>query len=77
MMCTMNKKRLEGGEGAFFRSWRRGFLSVICRDILHLWGCLMLHCFLETSLSYSSIIERKEVQRLIMKVGSITMFALL
>ena len=37
----------------------------------------MLHCFLETSLSYSSIIERKEVQRLIMKVGSITMFALL
>ena len=66
-----------GGERGLSFVLGRGFLSVICRDILHLWGCLMLHCFLETSLSYSSIIERKEVQRLIMKVGSITMFALL
>ena len=48
-----------------------GFLSVICKDFLHLCGCLVLHCFFEASSIYSSIIETKDVQRLIMKVGSI------
>ena len=47
------------------------FLSVICKDFLHLCGCLVLHCFLEASSIYSSVIETKEAQRLIMKVGSI------
>ena len=48
------------------------FLSVICKDFLDLFGCLVLRCFLEGRLIYSSIIETKEVQRLIMKVGSIS-----
>ena len=48
-----------------------GFVFVICKDFLHLCGCLVLHCFFEDSSFYSSIIETKEVQRLIMKVGSI------
>ena len=47
-----------------------GFLSVICKDFLHLCGCLALHCFLEASSIYSSVTEMKEVQRLIMKVVS-------
>ena len=48
------------------------FLSVICKDFLHLCSCLVLHCFLEASSIYSSVIETKEAQRrLIMKVGSI------
>ena len=34
---------------------------------------VVLHCFLEASSIYSSIKETKEVQRLIMKVGSINM----
>ena len=46
------------------------FLSVICKDFLHLSGFLVLHCFFEALLIYSSIIETKEVQRFIMKVGS-------
>ena len=37
----------------------------------HLCGYLVLHCFLEASSIYSSIIETKEVLRLIMKEGSI------
>ena len=48
-----------------------GFLSVICKAFLHLCGCLVLNCLLEASSVNSSIIETKEVQRLIMKVGSI------
>ena len=48
-----------------------GFLSVICKDFEHLCDCLVLHCFLEASSIYSSIIETKEAQRLIVKVGSI------
>ena len=46
-----------------------GFLSVIRKDLLNL--CGYLHCFLKASSIYSSIIQRKEVQRLIMKVASI------
>ena len=49
----------------------RVFLSVITTDFLHLCGCLVFHCFLEASSIYSSFIETKEVQKLIMKVGSI------
>ena len=45
-----------------------GFLSVICKDFLHLCDCLVLQYFLEAGSIYSSIIER---QRLIIKVGSI------
>ena len=48
-----------------------GFLSVICKDFLHLCDCLVLHYFLEASSIYSSIIERKREKRLIIKVGSI------
>ena len=47
------------------------FLSVISKSFLHLFGCLVLHCFLEARSSYSSVTETKEVQRLIMEVGSI------
>ena len=47
------------------------FLSVICKDFLHLCDCLVLHYFLEASSIYSSIIERKREKRLIIKVGSI------
>ena len=46
---------------------------VICKDFLHLCGCLALHCFLEASSVYSSIIETKMVQRLIIKVGLMNM----
>ena len=49
------------GKGALF--------SVIRKDLLNL--CGYLHCFLKDSAIYSSIIQRKEVQRLIMKVASI------
>ena len=48
-----------------------GFLSVICKDFLHLCDCLVLHYFLEASPIYSSIIERKREQRLFIKVGSL------
>ena len=48
------------------------FFSVICKDFLHLCYCLLLHYFLEASSIYSSIIEKKREQRLIIKaVGSI------
>ena len=47
------------------------FLSVICKGFLHLFGFLVLYCFLKALLIYCSIIETKEVQRLITKVGSI------
>ena len=46
-----------------------GFLSVIYKDFLHLCDCLVLHYFLEACSTYSSIIERKREQRLIIKVG--------
>ena len=49
----------------------RGFLSVIFRGFLSLYGCLVLHSFLEGGSIYSSFIETKEVERLILKVGSI------
>ena len=44
--------------------WGKGFvsyLSVICKDFLHLFCFLVLHCFLEALLIYSSIVETKEV----------------
>ena len=47
------------------------FLSMICKYFLHLFGFSVLHWFFEALLIYSSIIEIKEVQRLIMNVGSI------
>ena len=43
---------------------------MICKDFLHLFGCLVLHCFLEARLIYSSVTETKEVQRTFMKVGT-------
>ena len=49
----------------------------------HLWkdldlcGCLVLHCFLEANSIYSSIIEAKEMEQVIMKVKSIDVFAFL
>ena len=48
------------------------FLSMINKEILHLFGCLMLHCFLDVFLIYCSVIETKEVQRLIVQVAQIT-----
>ena len=48
-----------------------GFIFVICKDFLDLCSCLVLHSFLEASSINSSLIERKEVQRPIIKVGSI------
>ena len=47
------------------------FRSVIGKYLLNLSGCLLLHRFLEAGSIYSSIIEAIEVQRLIMKVGSV------
>ena len=44
---------------------------MICKDFLNLFGCLVLHCFLEARLIYNSSIETKDVQKVIMKVGSI------
>ena len=45
---------------------------MIYEDFLHSCGCLVLHCFLEASSIHSSMsLETNEVQRLIMKVGSI------
>ena len=41
------------------------------RDFLHLCGWLELHWFLKANSVYNSIIETKEVQGLIMKVGSV------
>ena len=35
------------------------FLSVVCKDFLHLCDCLVLHYFLGASSIYSSIIERR------------------
>ena len=49
------------------------FLSVIYKDFLLLFGCLLLQCFLEARLIYSSITETKEIQRLIMTVDSINL----
>ena len=46
-----------------------GFLSVIYKDFLHLCDCLVLHYFLEACSTYSSVIERKREERLIIKVG--------
>ena len=63
--------------GSVWLLGRGVFLSVICRDFLYLCGCLVLRCFLEASSIYGSITKRKEAQRLIMKVGSINMFAFL
>ena len=48
-----------------------GFLSVISKDFLYLCECLVLHYFPEASSIYSSVIERRREQRLIIKVGSI------
>ena len=48
------------------------FLSMINKEFLHLFGCLMLHCFRDVFLIYCSVIETKEVQRLIVKVAQIT-----
>ena len=54
------------GKGVFF--------SVMCRDFLHSCVCLVLHCFLKASSIYSSEeVQTKEVQRLIMKVGSVNL----
>ena len=53
------------------------YLSVICTDFLHLFDCLVLHCFIKTRLIYNSVLETKEVQRLTMKVSSIYVFAFL
>ena len=53
-----------------------GFLSVIWKDFLYLCGSLVLQCFLEACSIYSSIIETKEDQRLIVKVGSIILIKL-
>ena len=47
-----------------------GFLSVICKDFLHLCDCFVLHYFLAASSIDSSIIERRREQSLILKVGS-------
>ena len=63
----------------FGSAWFLGkkvFFSLICKDFLHLCGCLVLHCLLEGSSVYSSIIETKKEQRLIMKVGSISVYLL-
>ena len=46
--------------------------SVICKDFLHWFGWLALHCFLETRLIYSSILETKEVQLLTWKQAQLT-----
>ena len=36
-----------------------GFLSVICKDFLHLCDCFVLYYFLDSSSIYSSITERE------------------
>ena len=53
--------------------WRKGFSFCDKQRFmyLHLCGCLVFHCFLEASSVYSSFIETKEVQKLIVKVCSI------
>ena len=80
MTSTKNKEG-EGAGGTKFwpivlmvgHGFREGcFLNVICRDFLHLCDCLVLHGFFEASSIDSSIIEKKEVQGLIIKVGSIS-----
>ena len=57
-----------GDFASFFGS---GFSFRDMSIFLHICGCLVLHCFLEVSLIYSLIIETKEIERFIMKVGTI------
>ena len=56
------------------RHVRQSFFSVICKDFLHWFGSLALDCFLKACLIYNSVLETKEVQRFIKKVGSIIMY---
>ena len=69
MTSTKNKVGEGGGGNNSFLG--KGFFSVTCKHFLHLYGCLVLHSFLEASSTCSSVTETKEVQSLIMKVGSI------
>ena len=64
MTSTKNKEGEEAEGTKFWPNflmvvhgfWKRGFFSVICKDFLHFCGCLVLHCFLETSSNCSLII---------------------